>query len=61
MEQEQLQEVEALEAIYPDEFELIAKGPVEWSVRVAPHQDGSEENHGKLARALKCINEVAFL
>jgi hypothetical protein len=46
-EDEQLQEVEALEAIYPDEFTVLTQEPLEWNIKIVPHPDGSEENHGE--------------
>ena len=46
MSTEQTDEVEALCAIYPDEFESISSSPLSYKINLTPTTD-QEQNHGK--------------
>ena len=49
-EAEQLEEIEALEAIFPDCFTLInSSPPFQYKVNILPNVEGCGENHGKFS------------
>ena len=44
---EQLEEIEALESIFPDCFTKIStKTPVQFTIKIYPNSEGSGDNHG---------------
>mmetsp|Transcript_1617 Transcript_1617/g.2422 ORF Transcript_1617/g.2422 Transcript_1617/m.2422 type:complete len:250 (-) Transcript_1617:17-766(-) len=43
--EEQCMEVEALEAIYPDEFNKTSSDPLQWKIKIVPFANGKDENH----------------
>jgi RWD domain len=44
--EEQEQEIEALEAIFPDEFKKTCDNPLQWQVHLIPHPNEEGDNHG---------------
>ncbi|KAI8349104.1 ubiquitin-conjugating enzyme/RWD-like protein [Mortierella sp. GBAus27b] len=43
--EEQANELEALQSIYPDEYEEISNDPGEFTIRIEPEEQGSDENY----------------
>lgn len=45
-EEEQLEEIEALESIFPDCFTLVSNtSPMEYKIRILPNSEGDDDNH----------------
>ena len=45
MSSEQQDEIEALQAIYPDEFQQLTESPLSYKIHLKPNP-GNENNHG---------------
>ena len=60
--EDQLEEIEALESIFPDCFTLIDNtAPYRYTIKILPNVEGCGDNHGKLCNCYFQMNLILYI